>query len=117
MYQPACVSVADQPWRANTDANFEAAARECEIHLSITAEHHDQLCQHLKFDRRARGLAGCVMQDNYAPLGLQRGDRLEPSAELPDIGAFFTTDEFPLDCVFLANLSCHTCVAPLFFVG
>jgi len=37
-----------------------------------------------------------VLRDGYAPLGLQKGDRLEPHSGLPNIEAFETISEFPV---------------------
>jgi len=55
------------------------------------------LCRLLAYDKRrttgaSRGLA---LTSDYAPLGLLKGDRLEPCLERPDVATFFLPDGFP----------------------
>ena len=71
-------------WDANSDADFEAACRRCEIRLRIVRrDTRDRIYALLRFDRRPGRAAGLAMSSDLLELGLRTGDRLEPSPALP----------------------------------
>eukprot|EP00969_Alexandrium_andersonii_P311087 13745657-Alexandrium_andersonii.AAC.1 len=70
----------------------------------------------LRFDKRSSGGKGLCLVSDVPSLKLRAGDRLEPSAELPDIGRFSTLKEYPVVATFWRSadqsLVQHRC--PLF---
>eukprot|EP00959_Pyramimonas_sp_CCMP1952_P306147 6407115-Pyramimonas_sp.AAC.1 len=75
------------------------AATGCEHKVAVTDEHFIQLRARLKFDRRKDGSHGRALIADYGPLGLFKGDRLEPSPHLPCL-AWFDTKPRPFDVMF-----------------
>ena len=86
---------------------------EAEIKVTLTKEHHDFLKLALKYDKRNTGYRGRILTKSYEPLGLCQHDRLEPSAELRDIGRFEELDNFPVIVTFFrverATMLWHRC--------
>ena len=77
------------PWGKCTAEQSEAAAARCEIRVTLTKTHHSALRSLLMYDRRKKGACGGRgLTANYPPLLLLAGDRLEPCAELSDVGRF-----------------------------
>ena len=83
-------------WRENGDHDYFLACDRVEVVVQVAAAHHAALCQLLCHDRRSGGSHGLALLGDYAELGLHRGDRLEPSTSLRDIGDFFERKDFPL---------------------
>eukprot|EP00974_Lingulodinium_polyedra_P024486 2369838-Lingulodinium_polyedra.AAC.1 len=83
-------------WRENGDNDYFEACGRAEIVVDVTAAHHAALRPLLQFDRRPGGSRGLTLVSAYTELGLERGDRLEPSASLRDIGDFCERKDFPL---------------------
>lgn len=100
LYDPLGVSLLETPWRQNLDADFEGATRACELKVNVTAAHHSALKRLLRFDKRRQGSQGLALLSAFAPLGLEAGDRLEPSANLPDVGDFDSLAHFPVELIF-----------------
>jgi hypothetical protein len=77
-----------QPWRPNGIRDYYDACCECEHNKMITQEHHAALVPLLAFDKRQHGNHGLCLIADYLPLELVKGDRLEPSSTLFDVGVF-----------------------------
>ena len=99
LYNPAGVSRTAPRWHTNTEADFEYACSQCEVEVQIrSAAEHGLILAALAYDRRKDGLRGrCLDQDVACECGvnLLRGDRLEPTDFLADVGAFDTISNFP----------------------
>ena len=100
LYDTAQVGVGHVPWQVNTDEDFEAATRRCEIWVVVLPADHVLLCRVLAFDKRDSGSAGLALTQDYAPLGLRQDDRLEPCPELSNVELFFTRADFPRRVLF-----------------
>lgn len=79
----------DCPWQLNTHADYEAACRRCEITVVVRTEaERAAIASALFWDRRQYGSRGRALKRAVPSHGLQAGDRLEPSAGLPDVAGF-----------------------------
>lgn len=94
-YSPAPISLVEQPWVTNTEDSFRRATELCEIRCCLRSIDFDVLVNLMQYDKRAYGKHGLVLQRDYAPLNLLKGDRLEPSYNLPDVNDFFGLHLFP----------------------
>jgi len=84
-----------------TRAELEAATRACEFKVVVNRELYLLLRASLDYDQREDGYRGRYLRWNMKSLGLKKGDRLEPSPTLPNIGeGFDTIDEFPCTILF-----------------
>ena len=97
---PACVadklnwhdasrcSMLSFPWHLTTHEDLEAAARRCEIRVSLDRAAIRQVVAALKYDKRTSGDLGRSLVRSLPEIGpgLQEHDRLEPSDNLPDVG-------------------------------
>ena len=86
----AGVSVDGQPWPVKDMAAYDVACRACERRVRITSQEQlRRLSAHLVYDKRTTPQAlngrGLVHND-FPELRLTRGMRLEPGADLQDIG-------------------------------
>ena len=88
------------PWRSNREPDYEAACVRCEIHVVIDAATHLILNHLLKWDRRQHGNKGLCLTVDYEPLALVKGDRLEPTLVLMDVGDFCRLSVFPSPVTF-----------------
>ena len=98
MYTPIGLSVVALPWYINTDEDYDRACKRCEHYVVLSAHQHAYINTLLWYDKRERGNHGrCLANDPVgAPeLGLRVGDRLEPTAFLPDVAAFGDITTFP----------------------
>ena len=91
------------PWADITDSDFEAAANSCEIRVTLrNRKEHALIRCALAFDKRSQGNRGrCLIRD-FDRWGLRKGDRLEPSATVRDIGAGFdalAVGPFPFEII------------------
>ena len=85
------------PWPAKSFEDYKADCAKCELWRTVSLADRAALCRLLAYDKRrttgaSRGLA---LTSDYAPLGLLKGDRLEPCLERPDVATFFLPDGFP----------------------
>jgi hypothetical protein len=61
----------------------------CEHHVEVTNDVQQTLRQNLSFEKTKSGPPkGRVVQNDLVALGLRKGDRLEPSAAVSDVGQF-----------------------------
>jgi len=84
-----------------TQDDYDNACDLCE--QRVTIESHAELRiirSHLKYDRRNAGGHGRCLDANLPQFGVQAGDRLEPSPQLPDVGAFDQITRFPVSVIF-----------------
>lgn len=87
-------------WHDNEDAEYDAACERCEIRVTVTASNHAQIVALLQYDKRRTGPRGRALAAALPGLGLRQHDRLEPTAELPDVAAFDELVDFPIVVVF-----------------
>jgi hypothetical protein len=91
----------DSTWGEVGADTYDAACRACEVSVRIDSkDQHRQLRALLFFDRRKKGSCGRALKRGYPLLGLEAGDRLEPSPELPDVAGFDALDTFPVTVLF-----------------
>ena len=116
MYVVHGCSVLGLRWPENADDAYEAACARCEFAVLVAdAATQTLIAERLRYDKRSHGSRGRCLTENIAPLGLLKDDRLEPTAEVRDIGAFETLAP-PFNAVFwrtsAETLARHRC--PLF---
>lgn len=95
------VSMRSCPWAEHGPTHYDEACTACEIPITIVEEQQRGLIMReggLRYDKRGGGRGRCLAR-NVPSLGLRKGDRLDPSTELPDI-AKFSTAELPLSVIF-----------------
>ena len=80
------------PFRENGNNDYEAACARCEIWVRLDGASHAVVLALLANDTRATGSRGRALTRSIPELQLEVGDRLEPSATLPDVAEF---DSFP----------------------
>ena len=79
------LSVLTSPWPAKTIADYNAACDRCEVKVLL----HDALWRKLRaFLVKSRAQRGRVLALDVPEARLLKGDRLEPSCELPDVAVF-----------------------------
>ena len=83
-------------WVLNTDESFETACARCEFWVTLDAASHADVVDATFYDKRQGGSHGRALNQDFPALGLCKGDRLEPSACLLDIGAGFDNLDFSL---------------------
>jgi hypothetical protein len=76
------------PWDSQGAADYEAACSRCERHVVIrTNDQRDRLAALLVYDKRVNGAHGRALRQDAPEFNLKAGDRLEPCAGCPDVGA------------------------------
>ncbi len=100
MYDVTRVSLLSLPWSSVTSADYDLACSACERHVVVSAPQHRTLRAILRYDKRRSGAGGRALLDDFPALGLLKGDRLEPTPSLPDIGAFDSITTFPCPLLF-----------------
>lgn len=74
---------------ATSASSYDEACRRCEIEVTLeTREVLLEVAGLLFYDARIYGKRGRCLKEAVPALGLKRGDRVEPSAQLPDISGF-----------------------------
>lgn len=95
------VSVLGLPWPCKDAVAYEAACRDAEIRVLIgSAAQLAEVLGRLQYDKRKKGSHGRSMLVDYAPLGLLKGDRVEPTPSCPDVGLIDEMSDFPCELVF-----------------
>lgn len=82
------VSPMGHGWGELDVATYDAAARACEVEVLLGRESYTEVRKHLDIDRRPIGARGRALTQSIPALNLERGDRLEPSACLPNTARF-----------------------------
>ena len=88
------------PWHENTEEDFENSISRCDIKVEITAASQTQIKDLLYYDKKANGALGRALIRDIPQLGLLKDDRLEPSANLPDVGKFGSLEDLPVEITF-----------------
>ena len=91
------------PSSLKTHEQYEEACDRAEKRVIITEELHKTVLQALRYDKRSTGSRGRALIRAVPQLGLEAGDRLEPSDALPDVADFDNLAYFPVSVTFLAH--------------
>ena len=75
------------PHPAKDGRHYDAACRNCEVEVTLSAADLRTLRTSLDYDKRKAGSAGRALLVDMPHLGLQKGDRVEPSELFRDIDA------------------------------
>eukprot|EP00971_Amphidinium_carterae_P325507 6455799-Amphidinium_carterae.2 len=71
-------------------SDYLASCEECEIDLEdVTPKQWDDIKLLLQEDKKKQGARGLSLSKAYHPLGVKKGDRVEPTASQPDWAALF----------------------------
>ena len=100
MYSSTGISRSIQPWRTNTEDDFEQACRRCERTVVLNPDLHRRILTVLFYDKRPSGSHGRALARDVPEAHLLAGDRLEPSAALADPGDFELLNNFPVTITF-----------------
>lgn len=101
LYDISNFSVLSFPAELKTTVGYRAAALQAERRVRLgNAAEVKQLSAALRFDKRKEGAHGRALIRDLPGLGLAKGDRLEPSKELPDVCALETVSVFPIVVTF-----------------
>ena len=72
------------------EEDYDAACARCEHVVLVDAAARAQLILALRHDKRASWPRGLALTRDFPELGLVAGDRVEPSATLPDVSMLET---------------------------
>lgn len=101
LYNVANFSPVSFPFPLKTHAGYEEACAAAEVRVVLHAGTHAAVAAALRYDKRTRdGSHGRALLRDFAALGLQRGDRLEPVGNVPDVAKFEGIMAFPAEVVF-----------------
>ena len=89
MHELRNLSVFTMPWPEKLFGQYRAACASCEITVVLNEALWRRLRVALVQDRRVGGNRGRCLNADIAGTPLQRGDRLEPSPDVPDTGEGF----------------------------
>ena len=86
LFQHGGNSMAGLRWRVNGPDDYFDNCRHCTRHVTFNREGlRTRVVASLRYDKRKQGSHGRALQEAFSDLGLDAGDRLEPSAQLADI--------------------------------
>jgi hypothetical protein len=89
MYCSAGNSIRSLRWRPNGEHDYDDACSACEVIVLVSTNVDLTLIfDRLRSDKSDNGSHGRVLTRDLPMLRLSAGDRLEPSASLPDVGLF-----------------------------
>ena len=76
------------PSRENREGEYDEACDRCMLEIEMTGDKRKALLEQggLQYDKRPNGSHGLALGNDVPTLGLVRGDRVEPSPALPDVG-------------------------------
>ena len=69
--------------------DLDAACTACELEVELSAINHPYIRSRLLYDVKDKGAHGRYVIEDIPGTLLKKGDRLEPSASIPDVGAGF----------------------------
>ena len=82
--------------------DYERAVVSCEVPVQVrTWQHLLQIRACLVPSGRSKSGAGLFLRHNIPHLGLQRGDRIEPSEALPDYAVMYDLTDLPTDGIII----------------
>ena len=89
--------VLSAPWPAKSMDDLHQACQHCEVWVTMARAHRRAILPFLEEDRRqSKGASrGLALTTAYPPLGLEKGDRLEPCWERPNTHSFLKDVNFP----------------------
>jgi len=88
------------PHAPKTDLDCDLAAQAAEVRVILDPALHAEILAVLFWDKRKQGSHGRALRRAVPQAQLLKGDRLEPSADLPDVALFDTLSVFPTTVVF-----------------
>ena len=88
MYDASELSAVRPPKRRKTNADYENAVQACEIKVVMDRRQFVKVRAVLENVRTDGGGRGRCIPIDFPELGLVRGDRLEPTPDMPDVAAF-----------------------------
>ena len=89
------MSMMRNPFSMNSSDDYEVACSRCEVFVVISEDQRDLLLNVLTDDKRTNGARGKALSAALPSLGLQTGDRLEPSIFLRDTSTLRDMCVFP----------------------
>ena len=104
------------PSSLTTHEQYQEACDSAEQRVITTEELYKTVLQALRYDKRKSGSRGRALIRAIPQLGLEAGDRLEPSDALPDVADFDNLAYFPVSATFwsMAKQTWATHRNPLF---
>ena len=99
LYTIAGWSVLDKVSPLMDQDAYEEACDRCEHGVQVTAANHKLIGDLLVWHKK-KGIKGRIVAQDIPAIGLLKGDRLEPSPTLPDIGNFEIIASYPTRVVF-----------------
>ena len=87
-YRLLGASALGPPWPRKTLEWYKSACEACEVRVALTDETYREIRAVLVYDKRKAGKRGRVLAIAVPSVGLEAGDRLEPSDLVPDVGNF-----------------------------
>ena len=88
------------PYVLKTNTTYDAECKACEISIVLDLAARNLIRPALFYDKRPMGPKGRSLMYAIPSLGLEENDRLEPSAQLQNVGSFDTLVLFPTTVVF-----------------
>jgi hypothetical protein len=86
-YSTAGLSPLGSGFVAKTEEAYREACRKCETKLRLSPADRNRVVRNLDYDKRKKdGAGGRALSADIPELGLSKGFRIEPSAELPNVG-------------------------------
>ena len=116
MFEVEQMNARQWPFHLNTAEDYFRACQRCEVVVAASEQDRDTLLHLLFYDKRDQGGRGRCLRHPYPKLGLDAGDRLEPSDALWDVGQLESLTAFPVRLTFWRGsretLAKHRC--PIF---
>ena len=88
------------PWPTASMESYTEACRACEQVRMLSKAQHARVLAALDYDKRRADARGRALLRDIPEVYLAKGDRLEPSRRLPDVGLFEQLSSFPAEVVF-----------------
>ena len=87
-------------WASITSEDVEQATQMCEVVVVLGEEDHRRVEAALFSRKGLDGPRGRALNASFPRLGLEKGDRLEPSTQVPDVFAFKNLSLYPIVATF-----------------
>ena len=100
MFDITNFSVLSFPAPLKTTEGYRLACEAAEKHVVATQAQVQRILGALRFDKRKDGAHGRALIRDIPELNLEKGDRLEPSRALRDVGALESVTTFPIELTF-----------------